>query len=43
MKNTVLNYSTPEVKTFEVAAECGYADSVLLPGFGIYVDEEDFI
>ncbi len=38
-KNIVLSYSAPEVNVFEVVAERGYGDSVLLPGFGSENDE----
>jgi hypothetical protein len=38
-KNIVLSYSAPEVNVFEVVAERGYGDSVLLPGFGSESDE----
>ena len=38
-KNIVLSYSAPEVNVFEVVAEKGYGDSVLLPGFGSESDE----
>ena len=41
MKKTILSYSAPEVDIYEVAAECGYATSSLLPGFGS--EEDDFI
>ena len=39
MKKTILSYSAPEVSVFEVVAERGYGDSVLLPGFGSEDDE----
>ena len=39
MKKIVLSYSAPEVEIYEVAAECGYATSSLLPGFGTEEDE----
>ena len=39
MKKIFLSYSAPEVEIFEVAAERGYGDSVLLPGFGTEDDE----
>lgn len=35
----MLSYSAPEVNIFEVVAERGYGDSVLLPGFGSESDE----
>ena len=38
-KNMVLSYSAPEVNVFEVVAERGYGDSVILPGFGSEDDE----
>ena len=38
MKKNILSYSAPEVNVFEVVAERGYGDSVILPGFG---SEED--
>ncbi len=38
-KNNMLSYSAPEVKVFEVVAERGYGDSILLPGFGSENDE----
>ena len=38
-KNNMLSYSAPEVNVFEVVAERGYGDSVLLPGFGSENDE----
>ena len=34
MKKTILSYSAPVINVFEVVAERGYGDSVLLPGFG---------
>ena len=40
-KNIILNYSAPEVEIYEVAAERGYGDSVLLPGFG--TEEDNFV
>ena len=39
MKRNVLSYSAPEVNVFEVVAERGYGDSILLPGFGSENDE----
>ena len=39
MRKDILSYSAPEVEIFEVAAERGYGDSVLLPGFGTEDDE----
>ena len=33
------NYTKPEFEIFEVVAEKGYGDSVLLPGFGGENDE----
>jgi hypothetical protein len=39
MNKTILSYSAPEVEIFEVAAECGYQASSLLPGFGSEEDE----
>ena len=39
MKQIFLSYSAPEVEIYEVAAERGYGDSVLLPGFGTEDDE----
>ena len=39
MKKNILSYSAPEVNVFEVVAERGYGDSVLLPGFGSESDE----
>jgi hypothetical protein len=33
------NYLKPEFQIFEVVAERGYGDSVLLPGFGTEQDE----
>lgn len=33
-KNIMLSYSAPEVEIFEVAAEGGYGDSLVTPGFG---------
>ena len=41
MKKTILSYSAPEVEIFEVAAECGYQASSLLPGYGS--EEDEFI
>ena len=38
-KNMVSSYSAPEVNVFEVVAERGYGDSVILPGFGSEDDE----
>ena len=39
MKKNMLSYSAPEVNVFEVVAERGYGDSILLPGFGSENDE----
>ena len=39
MKKTILSYSAPEVNVYEVVAERGYGDSVILPGFGSEDDE----
>jgi hypothetical protein len=39
MKKNILGYTAPEVEIFEVAAECGYQASSLLPGFGSEDDE----
>ena len=39
MKKTVLSYSAPEMNVFEVAAERGYNQSAMLPGFGSEQDE----
>jgi hypothetical protein len=39
MKKTILSYSAPVINVFEVVAERGYGDSVLLPGFGSEDDE----
>jgi len=39
MKKNILSYSAPEVEIYVVAAERGYGDSVLLPGFGTEDDE----
>ena len=39
MKKVFLSYSAPEVEIYEVVAECGYGDSVSLPGFGTENDE----
>ena len=39
MKKNILSYSAPEVEVYVVAAERGYGDSVLLPGFGTEDDE----
>ncbi len=33
------NYLKPELDIYEVVAEKGYGDSVLLPGFGSESDE----
>ena len=38
-RNMFLSYSAPEVNVFEVVAERGYGDSVILPGFGSEDDE----
>ena len=35
----MINYLKPEFEIFEVVAERGYGDSVLLPGFGSESDE----
>lgn len=34
-----MKYTTPDFEIFEVVAERGYGDSVLLPGFGTDNDE----
>ena len=39
MKKNTLSYSAPEVNIYEVVAERGYGDSILLPGFGSESDE----
>ncbi len=39
MKKNILGYTAPEVEIFEVAAECGYIASSVLPGFGSEEDE----
>jgi hypothetical protein len=39
MKKTILSYSAPVINVFEVVAERGYGDSVILPGFGSEDDE----
>ena len=39
MKKNILGYTAPEVEIFEVAAECGYQASSLLPGYGSEEDE----
>lgn len=39
MKKKILNYTAPEVDIFDIAAERGYGDSVVLPGFGAEDDE----
>ncbi len=41
MKKIFLSYSAPELNLYEVAAECGYGTSSLLPGLG--VEEDDLI
>lgn len=33
------NYLRPEIDIYEVVAERGYGDSVMLPGFGTESDE----
>ena len=33
------NYFKPEFKIYEVVAEKGYGDSILIPGFGSENDE----
>ena len=33
------NYTKPQFEIYEVVAEKGYSDSVLLPGFGSENDE----
>ena len=38
-KNIILSCSAPVVEIYVVAAERGYGDSVLLPGFGTEDDE----
>ena len=37
--DTIMKYTTPEISIFEVVAERGYGDSVILPGFGSENDE----
>ena len=37
----ILSYSAPEIGIYEVAAECGYQTSSLLPGLG--VEEDDLV
>ena len=32
MKKNILNYFAPEIEICEVAAECGYSTSSMLPG-----------
>ena len=39
MKKNILGYTAPEVEIYEVAAECGYVASSLLPEFGTEQDE----
>ena len=34
-----MKYTTPEISIYEVIAERGYGDSVILPGFGSEDDE----
>ena len=34
-----MKYTTPEISIYDVAAERGYGDSVILPGFGSENDE----
>ena len=36
---TIMRYNKPDFEIFEVVAEHGYGDSVLLPGFGTENDE----
>lgn len=38
-KEIMLSYFAPEVNIYEVVAERGYGDSVVLPGFGSEEDE----
>jgi hypothetical protein len=38
-KEIIFSYSAPEVSVYTVVAECGYATSSLLPGFGTESDE----
>ena len=38
-KSIIMSYSAPEIEIFEVVAERGYGDSVVLPGFGSEGDE----
>ena len=35
----IMKYTTPEISIYDVAAERGYGDSVILPGFGSEDDE----
>ena len=37
--DTIMKYTTPEISIYEVIAERGYGDSVILPGFGSENDE----
>ena len=39
MKKTILNYTAPELEVVAVAAECGYANSTMLPHYLIEEDE----
>ena len=41
MKKIFLSYSAPELNLYEVAAECGYGTSSLLPGFT--TEEDDLV
>jgi hypothetical protein len=34
-----LSYSAPQIDMYEIAAERGYGDSALLPGFGTESDD----
>ena len=40
-KNMILGYSAPKVDIYEVAAECGYSTSSLLPG--LTTEEDDLV
>lgn len=37
--NMILSYSAPEITLYTVSVECGFGDSVSLPGFGTENDE----
>ena len=39
MKKSIMNYVTPEIEVFAVAAEQGYANSTMLPYYLIEEDE----